>query len=99
MATAVPMLLNTGARDEKVWKITFDRELPGKNGAVVLKPTTIYYERRDHPGYIPANMKQVTIGGTLVGVCDTVTDSFKVNVFREKDGYSAPLSWYEAVEA
>ena len=88
MATVTPKLLfcNITYSQIPVWEIV------SANGKC------IYYERLHRTGFRPLGiLDTVYVGGSAVDVCDAVRQqgNNKIFVLKEKDGYCAPMSWYE----
>lgn len=88
MSTVIPKLLfcNITHSQIPVWEIVSEK---GK---------LIYYERVKREGYRPLGIRDtIYLAGTPIHVCDVVQrqGSKTVYVLKEKDGYSAPMSWYE----
>ena len=88
MSTVVPKLLYSPFehRDVPVWEITTSA---GRK---------IYYERVDYKGLIPIGMRETSRFGSIrINVFDVVKTPGRrmPKILREKDGYQAPLSWYE----
>jgi len=88
MATVTPKLLYDTKKsgDVPVWEI------------VTEKGKRIYYERQHIPGLCPIGMlEKFKLGTSTVHVFNVVRDSHgkRPDVFKAKDGYIAPLSWYE----
>lgn len=88
MSTVSPKLLYSDAthRQIPVWEIICES---GKR---------IYYERVHREGYRPiAILNSLQLAGSTVSVCDIVRrqGNKPIHVLKEKDGYVAPMSWYE----
>lgn len=88
MSTVVPKLLYSHTKhiDIPVWEIT--------------TPTgsKIYYERVHHVGLRPIGLSEsCKFGKSTLNVCDVVktVGNHMPKVLRAKDGYVAPMSWYE----
>lgn len=90
MSSATPKLLysNSLGYDIPVWEI-----IPEHGDS-----TPIYYERVDYPGMIPIGQKTiVTMGDYKYDVFDVVNHhgSEDLPVLKAKNGFIAPMSWYE----
>lgn len=88
MATATPKLFYSrkDACQIPVWEIV------AENGR------RIYYERHHQEGYIPiGTLDTFQLGGRTCLVLDTVRQDLSNPpvILKEKDGYSAPMTWYE----
>lgn len=88
MSIVTPKLLYSTekAGDVPVWEILTDNN------------QRIYYERKHRSGYRPIGVvEQLSLGGTTLRVCDVVVKRHNesISILKEKDGYIAPLSWYE----
>lgn len=88
MSTVTPKLLYSDATHTQipVWEIISEN---GKR---------IYYERVNREGYLPRGIKETfQLAGSTVCVCDVVRrqGNKPIHVLKEKDGYVAPMSWYE----
>lgn len=58
----------------------------------------IYIERVHHKGYRPIGVKStIQLGKTNINVFDVVSGhgNNHINILTAKDGYIAPMSWYE----
>lgn len=87
MSTVVPKLIysTTKFEDVPVWEITTP------NGK-------IYYERVRHKGLRPIGLiESYKLGQSTINVCELVkpVGNRMPKIFRVKDGYVAPMSWYE----
>lgn len=88
MSTVMPKLLHSRkeASQIPVWEIVTE------NGR------RIYYERVYQEGYIPIGVRGTfQLAGTTALVCDLVRQDFRNPpvILKAKDGYVAPMSWYE----
>lgn len=91
MSTVIPKLLYSAVKsgDLPVWEITTE------------KGEKIYYERELMRGYIPIGCRDTfSLGNATVMVFDVVnlSNCQEPKILRAKDGYCAPMSWYEKNE-
>jgi hypothetical protein len=72
--------------DISVWEIT------------TSTGSKIYYEREYKRGYRPIGLAQsYKLGSSTINVCELVKGrrNRKIQILRAKDGYVAPMHWYE----
>ena len=90
MSTVVPKLLYSESQgcDIPVWEIST------RYGKSFL------FERTEKEGYRPIGRIPVGYGDSILWLCDTVnTLGNDPVVLKEKDGYKAPMSWYESISS
>jgi hypothetical protein len=86
MTVVVPKILHVNGSDTPVWEII------AKDG------DKIYFERPNRRGFRPVGSPEpFNLGSAKVSVFDTVRVPRNVTpvVYRERDGYCAPSTWYE----
>lgn len=65
---------------------------------ITEKGKAIYYERLHHDGYYPiGTIGSIVIGDTNITCVDVVKSNRPIIILTVKDGYDAPLSWYEQI--
>jgi hypothetical protein len=65
---------------------------------ITEKGQYIYYERQHKEGYLPIGLLSVLeIPGSTILVCDVVKSKGNntILIYKAKDGYKAPRSWYK----
>lgn len=96
MSSVTPKLLYSNAlgEDIPVWEIIPEKTKQSRDNSTA----PIYYERVDYPGMIPIGQKSsIQIGNLKCGVFDVVNHrgNDDLPVLKAKNGYIAPMSWYE----